>query len=614
MKERRKSLEAAKASLKKKFVGLDRVIDKIIDNISAWYLMPELLLKPVIINLWGLTGVGKTDLVRTLVRELELSDKFLEIQLKTSSNGHLSLEGMIEDSSIETSTQSIILLDEIQRFRTKDEMGIQQNNPGYEDIWTLLSDGKFTAKPNLYERLLSIMYYVENDEAPVLADNEAPAEEWSFGYYSARELKQLLHLEIPVMTLATKKRSAIIKLIKNNMKKLSTKELKCYSKMLIFVSGNLDEAFYMADAVAQTTIDADTFHEHSKKITIIDIKDALTARFNPEQISRLGNIHVIYPSLSKASYETIIDKTVDAVVDIVKKKTDVDISIDQSVKTAIYNNGVFPTQGVRPVFSTVKGLIEAPIPNFLLKAAEKGIKAFSIKIEDSELISPELDFKQTVELVLDDILATTDNKYRYLSAVHEAGHALAYCLEFGVAPIQITIKSVNNSEGGFVHTYDWIPSVVMTRKTLMVGLGGLAAERIVFGRDNTSSGAASDISKATAEISKAVRNYGFFDKLSITANAQTAQRGDPHNNYDDKGSDEVVEIEMQNALAACTSLIQNNESLYKKLVKELLTENIILPTTCVELCASEGITIIVAERNALLSVNYVEQTEHFLAK
>jgi hypothetical protein len=69
--ERNKKLEQARDELKEKFVGIDAVIDELIDAIRIWFLMPEVLSRPVIINLWGMTGVGKTDLVRRLVRAID---------------------------------------------------------------------------------------------------------------------------------------------------------------------------------------------------------------------------------------------------------------------------------------------------------------------------------------------------------------------------------------------------------------------------------------------------------------------------------------------------------------------------------------------------------------
>jgi ATP-dependent Clp protease ATP-binding subunit ClpA len=66
----------------------------------------------------------------------------------------------------------------------------------------------------------------------------------------------------------------------------------------------------MADQTEESDTDADIFHKHSLRINLIEIKDALKSRFKPEQIARFGNTHVIYPALSRSSYETIIRRKV----------------------------------------------------------------------------------------------------------------------------------------------------------------------------------------------------------------------------------------------------------------------------------------------------------------
>ncbi|WP_373521720.1 hypothetical protein, partial [Aquiflexum sp.] len=55
--EKQAVLQQAKETLKTEFVGIDQVIEEVVDAISSWYLFPEIQEKPVIINLWGLTGV-----------------------------------------------------------------------------------------------------------------------------------------------------------------------------------------------------------------------------------------------------------------------------------------------------------------------------------------------------------------------------------------------------------------------------------------------------------------------------------------------------------------------------------------------------------------------------
>ena len=64
MHERQQNLQAIAAQLKTELIGIDDVIDRVIGAVRAWYVMPQLITRPVIVCLWGLTGTGKTQLTR----------------------------------------------------------------------------------------------------------------------------------------------------------------------------------------------------------------------------------------------------------------------------------------------------------------------------------------------------------------------------------------------------------------------------------------------------------------------------------------------------------------------------------------------------------------------
>ncbi|MFY7890038.1 MAG: hypothetical protein ACOVOW_14060 [Spirosomataceae bacterium] len=85
--QKKQRLEQIKLELKQEFIGIDYIIEELINYIQIWYLMPQILSRPVIINLWGMTGVGKTDLIRKLIKKLEYQDRFVEVEL---SNGESS--------------------------------------------------------------------------------------------------------------------------------------------------------------------------------------------------------------------------------------------------------------------------------------------------------------------------------------------------------------------------------------------------------------------------------------------------------------------------------------------------------------------------------------------
>src|SRR5690606_38938704 len=105
------------------------------------------------------------------------------------------------------------------------------------------------------------------------------------------------------------------------------------------------------------------------------IKRALRTRFRDEQIARLGNMHVIYPSLTKHSYELIIENQLNKLAHSLMNKYRVQIEFDASLKAKVYSEGVFPTQGVRPLLTTIDYLIKSKVSLIFHKLLSEEIDA-----------------------------------------------------------------------------------------------------------------------------------------------------------------------------------------------------------------------------------------------
>lgn len=107
---------------------------------------------------------------------------------------------------------------------------------------------------------------------------------------------------------------------------------------------------------------------------------------------------------------------------------------------------------------------------------------------------------------------------RRMTAYHEAGHAIvAYFLHPKTDPIH---KATIISRGNALGYVEQIPTDdrhnyfrSQMEAKLAVCMGGRTAEEIVFGKTETSSGAASDISSATEIAYKMVTEWGMSDKL-----------------------------------------------------------------------------------------------------
>ena len=98
--ERIKRLKVAKEILKSEFIGLDNIIDEIIKDISPWYITPEVIERPVVISLFGMSGTGKTSIVRRLTSLLGLTGKTVSFDCGEESNdsNSMTLADKIVDS------------------------------------------------------------------------------------------------------------------------------------------------------------------------------------------------------------------------------------------------------------------------------------------------------------------------------------------------------------------------------------------------------------------------------------------------------------------------------------------------------------------------------------
>lgn len=136
-------MQDAREQLKREFFGIDEIIDKIIDTIQTWYLMPDMQERPVIINLWGLTGVGKTALISRMADLIGYGSKFYRFDLGEASNNDWKIKSTLRELyEDQNSRPSIICLDQFQYGNTKNPQG-EIDKSSSRVVWDLLDNGKF---------------------------------------------------------------------------------------------------------------------------------------------------------------------------------------------------------------------------------------------------------------------------------------------------------------------------------------------------------------------------------------------------------------------------------------------------------------------------------------
>jgi SpoVK/Ycf46/Vps4 family AAA+-type ATPase len=625
MRERSAHLALVAAELKTELFGIDEIIDRVIESIRAWYVLPHIIRRPVIVCLWGLTGTGKTQLTRRLAQKLGFYDRFVEVQMDGFSNGSSwrsadSISGMLAESAVAESEPGMLVLDEFQRFRTINEKGDEVAVKRYQDVWQLLSDGRLPPSLSFLQELESSLAFSLYDHEREEQADEKPAKDgvaskklkFALTPYQAQEFRQSLKLKEPlqeVMTWTPQQLQERMLAFRASTDSWETD----YSRLLIIVSGNLDEMYEgTAKRVEDCDTDADIFHALTKKLSVIDVKKALGERFKPEQIARLGNNHVIYPSLSQATYERLIRSTCAKYVSEMQASAGLSFDLHESVYQGIYANAVFPAQGTRPLFSSIHAILSAPLVNAVLWAFEHDVPADttlhvrldaatqSLHVSHGENGGASIAYP--VPLDLNQLKQRASPDFRALLAVHEAGHGLVYGRLFGHAPQEVKIN-VASFEGGY---NSYVRMKAESRQSCLdricVGLAGRAAEALVFGDDACTTGSESDFKNATALAARFVRHFGFGNRLS---RIDVTDSTEENLNTDVDPTNAEIEALLAEAYARAQKILKADSALLLRIVDELLADG---QVTKEKMASLLGVTI--AKEEHMLAP-YAEQLQVF---
>lgn len=601
-KDRIKLLDSALVQLKREFVGLDDIIDQLGASVYAWYVTPEIITRPTIVSIWGMTGTGKTSVVKRLISLLYLDDVRISFDCgecrdnnKSISTDIMDTFGKSEESDsgdrFSGSNSLVFMFDEFQYARTINESGEEEVAPSLRPIWSILDSGIIdindynydfsslcdfidelvdTSKslphiiikdnhiesPDDVSAFLDLMFFHYDRGPSIKTDNtedqNKPLEVLTSRYLrtiirrlnnksdalGSRVAKELLSGEYTIGQLAERL---------EDIKKLaaSSRKLDC-SKSLVFILGNLDEAYKDSSDISPD-IDADLFYDITSRVTTTDIKEALKERYRPEQIGRLGNSIIKYPTLSKDSFKKIIDLEIGRILDRFSEVDKIKVVFEQSMKDLLYSESVYPTQGVRPVLSSIDTLITP----YLSKVVEHKGRSKSVCIgvvggvRDFRLprVDIRLKFDKSEEVIVEQKLelgkerCPENRKKRFICAVHEIGHAIMYSWCKGEVPDNIV--SVSTDHGGFCSTYDrrFAGEIDCRRDVLdevRISLGGYQAERVIYSNpDMWLLGSSSDIRSLWKELSSAVMDCGFDLPLPLS-HRDVEQNGSISNGLDCK--------------------------------------------------------------------------------
>ncbi len=135
------------------------------------------------------------------------------------------------------------------------------------------------------------------------------------------------------------------------------------------------------------------------------------------------------------------------------------------------------------------------------------------------------DLEESVETVIAGAQrknAVISPQEKQLVSFHEVGHALVAALQTHSAPVtKITIIPRTSGALGYTMQVDEGQRSLMSRAELVSKIatltGGRAAEELIFGADNITTGASNDIEQATKLARAMITRYGMTDQFDMVA-------------------------------------------------------------------------------------------------
>lgn len=410
LKERH--LESTKDKLKARFFGLDHVIDQLIDSLRTWYHIPQFQTRPLVINLWGSAGTGKSQLINELIKELGLYDSSISLLAHDWSRSDIS-ESVSALKLAENPLKAIFCLDDFQKLLKNDGLTqsweVSINHP----IWEILDEGSFRASKKtryefeIIEAISKGLNFMINSGLKIvngfvgkeqIEDFESNKKFWEyigkskpktwddlidadsgstfiFNYHETKILFEAGHhgfenLEAFVAYLKTLDQNDVLELVNSILKRGLQFNRIDLSRSIFFVTGNLDDLVVYED-------NQSPYLEISSPN---QVREILWQYLPAELIARLGNNHIILPNPSIQTFKQVIQNELESIQTKFQDETGSILEFDNSVGDWLLNEGAIPGLGIRPVFSTIQNVIIDNLPSIMLGLSGFKSKADSVSI------------------------------------------------------------------------------------------------------------------------------------------------------------------------------------------------------------------------------------------
>jgi hypothetical protein len=537
-------------NLRKHHFGIDNEIQQLLDAFAPWYQFAETQTRPRAIGLWGMTGTGKSSIVRALVKESGLEDRTYWLDAGGFKSGYALTEVFTRMEEHLYGAPFILVVDEFQYARTI-EAGIPvEESDTLRRFWELLDSGRAVTWPSIFNRAVMTAKDLEGDlqaalDAGINIRNgrvvggitkfrelvtrdrrKRSGDQWAIPEVHWRELRELLPEPKPTQRefqrlLSNLDGPGILDLLAKLHGNAWSSRVVDASKALVILLGNLDE-LYVGGKEPLAELDPDVLLHRHLDIGCSGVHHALLKLFRIEQVARMGNSHVVFPPIGKATVDSLVHDEVAGLAARLSAHCGLTIEVDDGLVQLIRSAAPIAVLGARPLVQAVQNtlpLLLTQAINHPSAAAAVGIR-FAV-MDGAPMAEIDLGTRRhRMKLSWPQGQAVPsphlpDRTQRI--AIHEVGHLLCGVLLCGKRPLQACSRTRDPHIGGFV-VWDQQPGNPLVRASIVPELaqmlGGCVAEQLHYGPEGVSVGNDDDLQKATAFALEMVKNQGLgMDRL-----------------------------------------------------------------------------------------------------
>ena len=239
---------------------------------------------------------------------------------------------------------------------------------------------------------------------------------------------------------------------------------------------------------------------------------------------------------------------------------------EQILKVHAVGKPIAEEVSLREIAERTPGFSGADLSNLLNEAAILAVRRNKKQIGKQDIL-------ESIEKVIlgpEKRSRVMTDKEREVTAYHEAGHAVVGHFLPNCDPVRKVSIIGRGMAGGYTLSMPEkdvrYNTIAKFKDDLAMMLGGYVTEKLVYGKEQLSTGPSSDLKKATQTATSMIMRYGMSDKLGPRAYGENeeliflAEEIHQKKNYSEKVAEEIDE--------EINKLLNDAESMALKIVKE----------------------------------------------